>query len=207
MGVFNLVEIIRGYSVELYQMSNIIIRGSPYQRIIRPKMPSKIFVFDIQNLYLLPQIGASYKSENYTFWVIGIAGNKIKCVSNCIIDNLYPKGVLTKLSGTGQNSMIYTNKESNNDFDWTGYQLQMLIVKNKVDNPQAIDIVYPLQTYTLQPNQPTNRITVAIDQTVTATLPVGKYYQVFQIVDSLGNKFENIKVDTELISIDINQIT
>ena len=188
-------------------MSNIIIRGSPYQRIIRPKMPSKILVFDIKNLYLSPQIGASYKSENYTFWVVEIAGTKIKCISNCIIDNLYPKGVLTKLTGTGQNSMVYSNKSSNNDFDWTGYQLQMLIVKNKVDNPQATDIVLPLQTYTLQPNQPTNQITVAIDQTVTATLPFGKYYQVFQIVDSSGNKFENMQINTELITIDINQIT
>ena len=184
-------------------MSNTIIRGSPYTRIIKPKTTTKIFEFTPKNLLMLPSISSNWTTNGVKLFVLSSSEQKIRCASNTRIDNIYPKGSLVNLSGTGQNSIQYTNKTSNNDFDLTGYMLEMLIVKQQVDNPQATDIILAKQTY--QGN--CNQFSIELSPTLTATLPVGNYYQVLQIIDPIGNKFENSSVATELIKVDINQIT
>ena len=152
---------------------------------------------------MLPSISSNWTTNGVKLFVLSSSERTIRCASNTRIDNIYPKGSLTKLSGRGQNSIQYTNKTSNNDFDLTGYWLEMLVVRSKVDNPQATDIVLAKQTYQGNGNQ----FVIELSPALTATLPVGNYYQVLQIVDPLGNKFENSSITTEVITININQIT
>jgi hypothetical protein len=153
-----------------------------------------------------PTVGDIYSVSNVILFVTSITSNVISFQSDALADVLATTGTLTKFSGTGDTTISYTTKTVNQVADITGMTVNFRVIRYIQDTPPSGDIILPTVSITNHILPKLGKTVLQLTGTQTASLEIGNFVGVLELVNSNGQKAEQFNEQTFDVTIQENKI-
>lgn len=180
--------------------------GDSVIRSLGLNSPTYQYTLTTTGVSVMPAVGDEYLQGSIQLYVFAVSGSTISFATAKETDSLSSTGTVTKVVGSGDNSITYTAKTASKRVNLTGATCKFSIIKDPDLPPTGTNLI--LSPVTLTISSATNGlVTLYLTPIQTSTLPTGSYKGVFQV--SYGTAVSNESLNSQCIPvlIDDNKIT